>query len=415
MATVKRLLRDIDNKVAAEKKKPEPFESVISKWASEGFDEKTHPYASGSGKGVFHQAKFLHTFDPEEKFDVPVKASFDFGSASKKKAIADLNKRLSGHGIMASVSYPDDDSGNDQIIFSKIPQENKKINPKKVYEGTASARRKQLLGQMEGIRNEEKENERNLLKDFGNNAIPYDEFKKREKQLHQDAQSRVESIHNQLFGNGETAEPAKTKGNEPANINPRQVYENASNAKPRTNSEIIDQSSRDISAELDAQLKNGQISKEEWQEKKANLEAFNRSRNENKDVDYGGLDEEHNRLFEEYMSLDKSYRDISAELDDQVRKGQISTDEWWEKKDKLYDYYTGLKKNKKAEMDSVYAKIKAIDDERERKIQDAKKQKESEALTAKRNQVRAELEKRTGRKYSDDEWATIVELASQLR
>lgn len=148
MATVKRLLSDIDNKVEAEKKKPEPFESVISKWASDGFDEKTHPYASGSGKGVFHQAKFLHTFDPEEKFDVPVKASFDFGSASKKKAIADLNKRLSGHGIMASVSYPDDDSGNDQIIFSKIPQENKKINPKQVYEGASNAEQEKTRAEL---------------------------------------------------------------------------------------------------------------------------------------------------------------------------------------------------------------------------------------------------------------------------
>lgn len=131
--------------------------------------------------------------------------------------------------------------------------------------------------------------------------------------------------------------------------------------------------------------------------------------------DYGGLDEEHNRLFEEYMSIDKEYRDADAKLDEQVRNGQINTDQWWDEKSKIYDHYTDLKKNKKAEMDSVYAKIKAIDDERERKIREAKEKKEADALTAKRNQVRAELERRNGRKYSDDEWATIVELASQIR
>lgn len=58
--------------------------------------------------------------------------------------------------------------------------------------------RKGLLDQMEGIRNEEKEKERSLLEEFGNNSITYDEFKNRESQLHQEAQDRIDSLYEKL-------------------------------------------------------------------------------------------------------------------------------------------------------------------------------------------------------------------------
>lgn len=90
---------------------------AISAWAEEGFDEEKSPFASGFGKGVFHQRKIDSPISETEDFSKPYKTSFDFGSASKSKAIKDLNKRLKRYGVEASVGYPGDDSGNDYITI----------------------------------------------------------------------------------------------------------------------------------------------------------------------------------------------------------------------------------------------------------------------------------------------------------
>ena len=58
---------------------------------------------------------------------------------------------------------------------------------------------KELLSQMEGIRNEEKQKESDLLRKWAvDKSISYDEFKNEEKKLHQEAQDRVDSLYGTL-------------------------------------------------------------------------------------------------------------------------------------------------------------------------------------------------------------------------
>lgn len=101
--------------------KPEKksVQEIIDSWAAGGFDEKTAPYKSDWGKGVFHQGKSGYTINPEETYERPLAIPFDFGSASKKKSMEALNKELSQHGLVARNKYQDDDSGNDYVILER--------------------------------------------------------------------------------------------------------------------------------------------------------------------------------------------------------------------------------------------------------------------------------------------------------
>lgn len=109
-------------KLATQIKEKPTLQDVVDQWASEGFEEG-NPYASGWGKGVFHQGTLGHYFGEDEDFTAPVKTHFDFGSASKKKAIEELNNRIKGYGLSSRVGNPEDDSGNDYILFEKLKEE----------------------------------------------------------------------------------------------------------------------------------------------------------------------------------------------------------------------------------------------------------------------------------------------------
>ena len=114
---------------------PLPFEDkidqvkdIVNKWAREGFNEKKHPFMDMDEfkrmadkyhekrpfKDVFHQAQADVYWDKKNKRWT---MSFDFGSASKNKGLAELNKRLQSLGIKATAENAEWDDGNDMVDF----------------------------------------------------------------------------------------------------------------------------------------------------------------------------------------------------------------------------------------------------------------------------------------------------------
>lgn len=100
------------------------IEKILNDWAEYGFDdeERTKPFSSGYGKGVFHQSWFekeLRNPPINEKYAKHADDyHFDFGSASKQKALAYLNEKLKPYKIKANVRYPEDDTGGDFVYFT---------------------------------------------------------------------------------------------------------------------------------------------------------------------------------------------------------------------------------------------------------------------------------------------------------
>ena len=400
MATVKRLLSDIDNKIEAEKPAPKADPKPVAK-----------PTAINPAN-VLKEAK---TGKEKTKLD-HIKEYFDIWG---KPGQSQFDEVVKFYGL------GDQDAAELKKHFG--------------YDKPKDSR-KELLAQMEGIRNEEKENERNLLKDFGNNAIPYDEFKNKQNKLHQDAQGRVDSLYDQLVGGGkgenkaEATEPAKTKvtkgivnfdnkddfleknnwskdfywdGNDlidrktgrdvytipnagaevpvianaiieykgkqsPATINPRQVFQNA-NAPKQENDESY---TTEQKADMVAKFGKWFLSHEGGVVER--LPNGNYMTNIHIGVDEKPVETTPERLAEEYDNNLIGYEPF----------------------EQFKEHNLGIKNNgNRINPRQVYENASNAED----------------ALTAKHNQVRAELERKNGRKYSDDEWAAIVELASQLR